>query len=140
MTNNKLSLAEIAARSRVKNMNWEEISDKFSKAGDKFAKAYGGWRDSKRRASGNFTEEESNEKEIQEQAVKEKAKEAATEGLNPKDTITVETELEKTNDWKNSLKPQEYVEIKTDQQEKEIEENESLNLQTFTDIDGNKIK
>ena len=140
MANNKPSLAEIAARSRVKTMDWRKVGDEIEEAGNKFAKAYGGWRDSKRRASGNFTEEESNEKEIQEQAVKEKAKEAATEGLNPKDTITVETELEKTNDWKNSLKPQEYVEIKTDQQEKEIEENESLNLQTFEDIDGNKIQ
>ena len=115
MANNKLSLSEIAARSRVERMDWEAIGDKFSEGAinviDKIK-----------------------------QAKTERTKEEATEGLNPKDTITVETELEKTNDWKNSLKPQEYVEIKTDQQEKEIEENESLNLQTFTDIDGNKIK
>ena len=140
MANNRPSLAEIAARSRVKRMDWRKVGDEIEEAGGKFAEKYGAWKDSRRRASGNFTEEELNEQEIQEQAVKEKAKEAATEGLNPKDTITVETELEKTNDWKNSLKPQEYVEIKTDQQEKEIEENESLNLQTFEDIDGNKIQ
>lgn len=134
MTNNKLSLAEIAARSRVKNMNWEEISDKFSKAGDKFAKAYGGWRDSKRRASGNFTEEESNEQEIQEQAKTEKIKEEATEGLNEDDKNKVENKVDEQNS------EAEKEEIINKNEEAKEEENESLNLQTFTDIDGNKIQ
>ena len=134
MTNNKLSLAEIAARSRVKNMNWEEISDKFSKAGDKFAKAYGGWRDSKRRASGNFTEEESNEQEIQEQAKTEKTKEEATEGLNEDDKNKVENKVDEQNF------EAEKEEIINKNEEAKEEENESLNLQTFTDIDGNKIQ
>ena len=134
MANNRPSLAEIAARSRVKNMNWEEISDKFSKAGDKFAKAYGGWRDSKRRASGNFTEEESNEKEIQEQAKTEKIKEEATEGLNEDDKNKVENKVDEQNS------EAEKEEIINKNEEAKEEENESLNLQTFTDIDGNKIQ
>ena len=134
MTNNKLSLAEIAARSRVKNMNWEEISDKFSKAGDKFAKAYGGWRDSKRRASGNFTEEESNEQEIQEQAKTEKIKEEATEGLNEDDKNKVENKVDEQNS------EAEKEEIINKNEEAKEEENKSLNLQTFEDIDGNKIQ
>ena len=134
MANNKPSLAEIAARSRVKTMDWRKVGDEIEEAGNKFAKAYGGWRDSKRRASGNFTEEESNEQEIQEQAKTEKIKEEATEGLNEDDKNKVENKVDEQNS------EAEKEEIINKNEEAKEEENESLNLQTFTDIDGNKIQ
>ena len=72
MANNRPSLAEIAARSRVKRMDWGAIGDKFSEGASSVVDKI-------------------------KQAKTEKTKEEATEGLNEDDKNKVENKVDEQN-------------------------------------------